>query len=323
MMCTVRRIGPADEAATVAISPSLRHCQICKQGHLFCRECIYTSILEQKASIAAYKVSLEKLAAEQQQQREQARQRARQKVLEEFEKGVGFGHLTPALALEGDESADGDDGRATLRAGSKRKGPPLSKGIDVAAPLHSTLSTLPARAQKLALAAELRALEEIEEEQRSSRRSKLPSFWVPSLTPSEREGDVDLRKMTEGMDVRCRVASEQGHALSIKSLKSIKFSESSSGAKTCPTCAKQFSSNNSLHALRSCCGGVVCARCYTELVAKPLATTGDKELLTCPCCGVGFKDPARDVIALHREGTGYAGGGGVSEVKAKGTTFQG
>ncbi|CAO1627856.1 unnamed protein product [Parajaminaea phylloscopi] len=341
---------------------TVRDPQICKQGHLFCKECIYTSILEQKSGIAAYKVALAKLAAQQDEERAQARVRARQKVLQDFERGIGFGHVPSAAvasasrdhdtaAAAAQDASRGPGAVAQASAGAKRKASadrqsPETSSNGRGAPVEpsdrdrdhdgdgdgdrsSTLASLPARAHAWASAAEERAMAELEEEQRASRKSKLPSFWLPSLTPSEREGDVDLRRVSEGMDVRCRVADEHGHALSLKSLKPIKFTTSPTGAKACPTCAKDLSNNTRLHALRSCCGSVVCDRCHSELIQSRRVPTGGKSKSSgasptdCPICGVEIKDPAKDIIGLQREGTGYAGGGGLSEVKAKGTTFQG
>lgn len=182
---------------------------------------------------------------------------------------------------------------------------------------------LPIRAQAVARAAEEHALAEIEEGLRKQRKAKLPSFWLPSLTPSERQGQVDLHQMTEGMEVRCRVGSERGHPLNMKTLREVQFTISRAGTKECPTCASQFSNNTLLYVMRSCCGKVLCARCYKELVTKPLAAS-QAPPIECPCCGAAkIKDLSVDVVALHHEGTGYAGGGGMAEVKGKGRSFQG
>lgn len=334
---------------------------MCKEGHLFCKvsarqtsecaissprlthmllfynvqECVITSILDQKAGIAAHKAALIKLAEQQEEEREQARQIARSKVLADFEKGVGFGHIASRSVVEGDGT----------HAGSKRKEP--EGGVSVTSADASSLSSLPDRAQAVAQAAEEEALAELEESQRSSRKSKLPSFWLPSMTPNEREGEVDLASVGQGMEVRCRVANERGHALSLKSLTPVHFTLDQGGEKkqkVCPTCSKQLSKHTKLAVMRSCCGTVLCDRCCGQLVERPLKAAlaltekGEKNgagsdgksndaskatAVPCPVCSKKLKNFEKDVIALFREGTGYAGGGGVSEVKSKGRAFQG
>lgn len=67
------------------------------------------------------------------------------------------------------------------------------------------------------------------------------------------------------------------------------------------------------------CGHVLCTPCTSALVTEPLERGADD--VACPQCSVPVPR-RRDVIALVREGTGYAGGG-VAEVHAKGTAFQG
>lgn len=312
----------------------------CTEGHIFCKECVLTSVLEQKSSIAATKASLVKLAAQQEEEKAREREKARRKVLEDFERGVGFGHLVVGDRGEGSSSS------TAAAAGSKRKEAPhsspsneasTSSASTSASATTSTLTSIPARAQSLALAAEERALATLEESQRASRKSKLPSFWLPSLIPSEREGDVDLRKLTEDLGVRCRVGSERGHPLSIKSLTEVKFATVQGGAgegtgttttgagkaKACPTCSKQLSQNTKLVLMRKCCGTVLCGRCFEDLVEKPAKKAGSTSG-ECPACAGKLKDLNKDVVALQREGTGFAGGGGTSEVTAKGaSSFQG
>lgn len=57
--------------------------------------------------------------------------------------------------------------------------------------------------------AEEAGMRQIEAEQREARRTKLPSFWLPSLTPSQTEGPIKDLKLT----TLCRAGSQIGHAL--------------------------------------------------------------------------------------------------------------
>ena len=75
------------------------------------------------------------------------------------------------------------------------------------------------------------------------------------------------------MEVRCRVANERGHALSLKSLTPVHFTLDQGGEKkqkVCPTCSKQLSKHTKLAVMRSCCGTVLCDRCCGQLVERPL-----------------------------------------------------
>lgn len=59
---------------------------VCHQGHLFCKECIYTALLDQKKEIAAVKMTLLNLEKEHQAQRDQARADAYERVQRDFER---------------------------------------------------------------------------------------------------------------------------------------------------------------------------------------------------------------------------------------------
>lgn len=69
-----------------AVSP-----MTCREGHLFCKECILTDLLKQKDDIRKHQVMLEDLAVQQENERQMARERAREKVARDFERGYGFG----------------------------------------------------------------------------------------------------------------------------------------------------------------------------------------------------------------------------------------
>ncbi|KAF6746022.1 hypothetical protein DFP72DRAFT_992912 [Ephemerocybe angulata] len=60
---------------------------VCQEGHLFCKECVYTDLLTQKKDIKRQKERLEALKKEAEAEKAAAKQAARERVLQEFERG--------------------------------------------------------------------------------------------------------------------------------------------------------------------------------------------------------------------------------------------
>ncbi|KAG6852883.1 hypothetical protein C0991_008396 [Blastosporella zonata] len=140
---------------------SAREPVACGEGHLFCKECVYTDLLSQKKDIQTQKKKLEALTQEAEEEKARAKEAARERVLRDFEKGqLG---LSAAPSAAGTKSGgDADEPR-----GTKRK-----FAFD-----SSTVETLAREAEEA-------ALRQIEREQADALRNKLPDFWLPSLTPT-------------------------------------------------------------------------------------------------------------------------------------------
>lgn len=278
----------------------------CHKGHLFCKECAYTDLVTQLNDIKRQKVKLEQMKKEAEEERERAREAARERVLLEFEKGQLGLAATSGISTK----SGSDDSR-----GTKRK-----------FEFDSTT------AETLAREAEETALRQIEREQADALKHKLPDFWLPSLTPTYTSsgpptslGDVKLQTTCRGGD--------PSHPLTRKNLIPVNFTFNPSGGPSssttstpagndtgskkdessepmCPSCKKTFS-NNTLMFLMKPCGHVTCKTCHDSLV-KP-----SKQCIQCDK-SLGEKD----IIALAREGTGYAAGG-LAETSRKGIAFQG
>lgn len=64
----------------------------CSEGHLYCKECIYTDLLEQKKEIKRQQVKLEAMAKEEEEEKERRKVAARERVLKDFEeRQLGLG----------------------------------------------------------------------------------------------------------------------------------------------------------------------------------------------------------------------------------------
>lgn len=83
----------------------------CDQGHLFCKECVYTDLLTQKKDMKRQKDRLEKLKKEADEEREQALEAARERVLRDFEQGqLSLSSIAAAATSESNAKEGSDQG---------------------------------------------------------------------------------------------------------------------------------------------------------------------------------------------------------------------
>ncbi|KAL9940522.1 hypothetical protein V8E36_000010 [Tilletia maclaganii] len=332
---------------------------VCPEGHLFCKECILDSLLTQSKDIAAQKIHLAQLDADEQAARERAREQARARMLRQFEdeqSGVRRrAEVEAAPSLVAAESAPvpaelpterakessriAEDERALVHPSKAPAGDDDTTDAVLVPGQKSSSNSLSSLPEAIALKlqqAEDAALASLEQEQRDARRTKLPAFWLPSLTPSEVAGrpkDIKLHTL-------CRVGNERGHKLKMKNLIEVKFTrlkedESGKQQTICPSCKKGLGTASKLYVVRSC-GDVICSRCV-DTILKPafpaaapstsasLSTDKAEMLPPCPACDVPLASSTvldQAVLELEREGTGYAAGG-QAEVKKQRVVFQG
>ena len=78
---------------------------------------------------------------------------------------------------------------------------------------ESGISSLPERIAAAAATASDAAEAELLEQQAAEKRARFPAYWLPSLTPTARSGELeDLKKEAAKMTKpRCLVGSEHGH----------------------------------------------------------------------------------------------------------------
>ncbi|KAF8064971.1 hypothetical protein FPV67DRAFT_1419013 [Lyophyllum atratum] len=281
----------------------------CNEGHLFCKECVYTDLLSQKKDIQRQKQKLEALKEEAEEEKERAKEAARERVLRDFEKGQ--------LGLSGAPSAAGtkSGGDADESRGMKRK-----FAFD-----SSTVETLAREAEEA-------ALREIEREQAEALRNKLPDFWLPSLTPTYSSSGPPKSLTDVKVQTTCR-GGNPAHPIALKNLIPVKFTyhnatagpsrstESTPGSvdekskqeepePMCPSCKKHLSNSVLMFAMKPC-GHVTCKTCTDSLV---------RPAKQCIVCDKQLKE--KDIVELKREGTGFAGGG-LAETSKAGIAFQG
>jgi nitric oxide synthase-interacting protein len=277
----------------------------CNEGHLFCKECVYTDLLTQKKDIKRQKDKLEGMKKDAENERTKVKEAARERVLEEFEKG----QLGLAIAQTTGGTKSG--GNADEPRGTKRK-------------FAFDSSTV----ESLAKEAEESALIQIEKDQAAALKHKLPDFWLPSLTPTYTSNGPPQSLMDVKLQTTCR-GGNPSHPLSLKTLIPVKFTLYSSSSRSeestaaedeskvkkdapepiCPSCKKQLS-NSVLIFLAKPCAHVTCKTCTDTL----------RPAKQCIVCDTQLKE--KDILELKREGTGFAGGG-LAETSKAGVAFQG
>ncbi|KZT38939.1 hypothetical protein SISSUDRAFT_1046260 [Sistotremastrum suecicum HHB10207 ss-3] len=266
----------------------------CQDGHIYCKECIYTDLLEQKKTMKRQKAKIEALKKEEEEEKERVRAAARERVLRDFEKGqVGIFASGTRDTQGASEKKDNDDSNQSR--GVKRKFDFDKDKFEV-----------------IAREEEEAAMRQIEKEQAEARKAKLPDFWLPSLTPQAKETVLQLKDVK--LQTVCR-AGDPAHPLALKNLVAVSFTpDTSQGASPesviCPSC-KRGLSNNVLISLMKPCSHVICKTCHDTLV---------KPSKQCVVCDVKIDE--KDAVELKREGTGFAGGG-LAEAKKAGVAFQG
>ncbi|KAJ3557645.1 hypothetical protein NP233_g11685 [Leucocoprinus birnbaumii] len=268
---------------------------VCDEGHLFCKECVYTDLLTQKKDIKRQKTKLETWKREHEEEKARAKEAARERVLLEFEKSQ-LGLAARPTEISTKSGVSSQEGR-----GTKRK-------FDFDA---STVDRLQHQAEEA-------AMRKIEKEQAEALKSKLPDFWLPSLTPTYTSTGPPTSLGQVRIQTMCRGGSP-AHSVSLKSLSPVKFTFHETGSRRgsstqtpdsdlpavvtkedqdpmCPSCKKQLSNNILLF----------------DTLVQPSGQ--------CIACDQQLK--SQDILELRREGTGFAGGG-LAETSRTGIAFQG
>jgi len=279
----------------------------CNEGHLFCKECVYTDLLGQKKDIKRQKDKLEAMKNEAEGEIVKAKEAARGRVLEDFEKGQLFANPAVGTTTSG---ADSHEPR-----GTKRKFEFDSSVVE-----------------NLAQEAEEAALLQIEREQAEALKAKLPDFWLPSLTPTYTSSGPPRSLKDVKLQTTCR-GGNPPHPIALKHLIPVRFSFHTSSAPSrsadstpaegsstekkedrqdpiCPSCKKELNNNVIMHVMKPC-AHITCKTCTDSLV---------RSAKQCVVCDTKLGE--KDILELKREGTGFAGGG-LAETSKKSIAFQG
>ncbi|KAL8795307.1 MAG: hypothetical protein Q9195_002177 [Heterodermia aff. obscurata] len=326
----------------LCLQPAIDPVACASHGDIFCRECAISNLLAQRKEI-------KRLEKEDERRRQEKEELARERTLEEKERAVkhfeevmmglekkreGSGvEIKKESSEEGMKKEDsGGEMKKEGSGGDKKEGE--TRGVKRKFKLDEEKMLRNAKEERD------KARKAINEEKAA--KKSLPSFWVPSLTPST---DGNVAANTLKRSPVCPASSEeQTHPLSLKTLVPITFTKSKDPSNLtettvliCPACTKVLS--NTLKAVLTVpCGHVLCKPCAGKFMSPAKeppdphaqdADAGESERVSCYVCetdltdrGTKAKDGKKDrkdkvekevlkpgLVEISSEGTGFAGGG--------------
>ena len=242
---------------------------VCHKGHLYCKECIYESLVQQKDR------HREQRAVRDDRERRQ-RGREEKKQLDSEESDIDHFVQTEQSILASTSS-------------SPTTHPTAASSLSTAVMPYEPIQT----SKGIAYIPNPSAAA-------NSTKPVLPSFWLPSLTPSATDTTTPLAPShtTSGPHTVCPAGS---HSVRLKQLRPLRFTVSSSARPCCPSCHKEFTNSSRLTVLYRC-GHVMCSGCVKATKGK-----GRDDGVECVECG--RESGAKEQVVLET-GTGYAGSGG-------------
>ncbi|PYH95804.1 hypothetical protein BO71DRAFT_350720 [Aspergillus ellipticus CBS 707.79] len=323
-------------------------------GDLFCRECAISDLLSQRQEIKRLEKERDEAKKRLAEDEEHALEEARARELHDFEL-VSMG----LEAAKKNQGAGSGSSQNTENA-KKRK----AETSDALAAFKAREVEVDGKRKKVFeldekemarnAREEQERLKDVMKKEKESSKSALPSFWVPSLTPTTDPNEIAANKTVKLTPICPASSDDNRHSYSLKSLVEVHFTEEKgsdgSMARVCPSCKKTLT--NGLKAmLTKPCGHVICQPCVKKFMTPhdapdPHATKEEQELtaalhgrILCYVCeadvtptaskeGKDGKKKKKDkegirpgLVEVSSEGTGFAGRGGNVATKV-GVAFQ-
>lgn len=323
-------------SCVLCLSPAQRP-TVDSDGHIFCRECVLSDLVAQKEELERIHKALQTLHDRRADREKVLTQQAHDRLVRDFEARQDLTRTSYTSTTSGGT------------AGTKRK---ALDDVDAATPDTATGAIGDAsRSSAVATQASEQVKAQLEQEEQDAKKSQLPSFWLPSLTPSQQQDALEVGLWDEnGVPTKPMCRAGKPHPLNVKQLTFLNFwkpsnfkaeEEPTPLGSACPTCQAAFNQTSHAYVLRTC-GHVVCRTCVHTLVLEPAGYKGEVESLQstkkgergnkserkqkvkgqCAHCDAHIKDLAKDLVKLQREGTGYAAAGNKTVAK-KGIAFMG
>ncbi|KAI8947325.1 hypothetical protein F4801DRAFT_561046 [Xylaria longipes] len=303
----------------------------CTHGDIFCRECALSNILAQKKEIKR----LEQLK---EQEDREAREHQARLDAEAHERAVREFEMTQnGLDVRSRSAVSSKPTPTPTSDGRDREGSAVVEGDRPSGAGKRKFEMDEDEIQRIAADDRTKARKAIDDEKAA--QPTLPSFWVPSITPSSNTRDTLHEVVKKGKTSPICPASpeDKPHAYSLHALVNVHFttedgdkqSNDGKAVRICPSC-KRGLSNSSKATLAKPCGHVLCGSCVGKFIKSnhhdPHATEPD--VLRCYVCDAdladrggrshdeGNKGKKKDkdrirpgLVELRSEGTGYSAGG--------------
>ncbi|RPB02157.1 hypothetical protein L873DRAFT_1834310 [Choiromyces venosus 120613-1] len=313
----------------------------CPAGDLFCRECAVENLLSQHKEIKRMQAELDRRRGEEDEEQRREEEEVRGRSVREFEllqmglEVVGSGGRSKRkrkeeVMVEGKveeeekKEEEEEEGEGDKEVKTKKRKFELDED------------------ELLRLAREERTKARLllNDEKTTSSTTKLPSFWLPSLTPSISPSLIPPKPPK--LHPVCP-ASEKSHIhnYSLKTLTGVHFHEEQDertkhgeAQRVCPACKKGLS-NATKAMLAKPCGHVICKPCADKFVSAAEGEEGG--VVVCFVCDEvlsgkgkkgkgkgkkGEKEGERGLVLIKCDGTGFSAGGGNVTTEKEGIAFQ-
>ncbi|KAI2638256.1 hypothetical protein GGS21DRAFT_464079 [Xylaria nigripes] len=307
----------------------------CTHGDIFCRECALSNILAQKKEMKRLEKLKEKEDNENRERQAHLDAEAHERAVHEFEmtqNGLDVRSRSRSASSKPTSASQGREREvSSVTSENNHQSGPGKRKFEMD------------EEEVLRIAADDRAKARKAIDDEKAAQPSLPSFWVPSVTPSSNTRDTlhEVVKKTKSSPICPASPEDKPHTYSLHSLVSLHFTtedENDKNQRICPSCKKSLG-NSSKATLAKPCGHVLCGSCVDKFMKpnkdhNPHAT--QTENLRCYVCDADLtdhvdgshvenkkskkKDQDRirpGLVELRSEGTGYSAGG-VSQVRKNG-----
>ncbi|GLA58744.1 hypothetical protein AtubIFM54640_008846 [Aspergillus tubingensis] len=325
-------------------------------GDLFCRECAISDLLSQRQEIKRLEKERDEAKKRLAEEEERALDEARTRELRDFEL-VSMGLDAAAKKNNGSSQSQNDESSKKRKADtSEALAAFKAREVEVDGKRKKVFELDDKEMARIAREEQERLKNELKKEKEAN-KSALPSFWVPSLTPTTDPNEIAANKSIKLTPICPASTDSNRHSYSLKSLVEVHFTEEKasdgSPARVCPSCKKTLT--NGLKAmLTKPCGHVICQPCVNKFMTPhdapdPHASKEEQEQtaalhgrILCYVCETdvtpsndSHKDSASSgkkkkkdkegikpgLVEVSSEGTGFAGRGGNVATKS-GVAFQ-
>ncbi|KAI1810921.1 ENOS interacting protein [Poronia punctata] len=286
----------------------------CTHGDIFCRECALSNILAQKKEIRRLEKLKEQEERDARERQELLDAEARERAIRDFEmtqNGLDVRSRSNSTKPVPNQAQQENDENAN-ESSRKRKFEMDDEEL-----------------QRIAAEDRAKARKAIDDEKAAT--PKLPSFWVPAVTPSSNTQNTlhEVAKKTKTSPTCPASPEDKPHTYSLHSLVGVRFTEdtdekSKKTVRICPSCKKVLG-NSSKARLAKPCGHVLCGNCVEKFMKpdKHDPHASQPDALRCYVCDTDLtdhgdrqkgqkkdKDRIRPgLVELRSEGTGYSAGG--------------